>query len=136
MGRSIGAVIVGFMYALVIIGGTQFILFFAITEEPDAETLPPAHLILTIVWTFLAAVVGGFMAAQFARQAELAHGLAVGALLLVLLAVTTLVVETEAAPPWYQLALPLVALPGTLLGAWLRTRVRRPPPPAPPNPAG
>jgi putative membrane protein (TIGR04086 family) len=135
MGRSIGAVIVGFLYALVTIWATQFILFFAIPEDADAEGVPAARLVLNVFGTFVAAVVAGFIAAHVARQGGLAHGLAVGVLLLILLAVTTLVVETEPAPPWYQLALPLAALPGTLFGAWLRAKVRRPPSPAPPESA-
>lgn len=132
MGRSIGAVIVGFLYALATIWLTQMALWFAIPEDPESNAVPTNRLIWTVVFTFLAAVVAGFMAAHVARSGGLAHGLVVGALLVILLGVTTLYVETEPAPAWYQLALPLVALPGTLLGAWLRVQVRRPPPPAPP----
>ncbi len=133
MGRSIGAVIVGFLYALATIWLTQMILWFAIPEDPAANAVPEARLALTVLCTFGSAVLAGFVTAHVARQAELAHGLAVGAVLVVLLGITTLVIETEPAPAWYQLALPGVALPGTLLGAELRTRVRRPPPPAPPK---
>jgi putative membrane protein (TIGR04086 family) len=134
MGRSIAAVVFGFLYALTTIWLTQLVLYFVIPESPD-DTIPPIRLALTVVSTFLAAVLAGFMAAHIARRGELVHGLAVGAILVILLALTTLVAETEPAPRWYQLALPLTALPGTLLGAALRAKVRRPPPPAPPNSA-
>jgi putative membrane protein (TIGR04086 family) len=135
MGRSIGAVIVGFLYALATIGLTQIVLWFAVPDEPSSEGLevvPATRWILTVVCTFLSAFLAGFVAAYIAQQSELVHGLAVGAILVLLLAITTLVMNTESAPSWYRLALPGVALPGTLLGAGLRSRVRRPPPPAPP----
>ena len=131
MGRSIGAVIVGFLYALVTIWLSQMILWFAIPEDPAANAVPDRRLLFTVLCTFAAAVLAGFMTAYVARRSELAHGLAVGTLLVVLLAVTTLVIETQPTPAWYQLALPAVALPGTLLGAELRTRVRRLPPASP-----
>jgi putative membrane protein (TIGR04086 family) len=138
MGRSIGAVIVGLLYALATIWLAQVILFFAVPEEPGADgadSVPETRLVLTVICTFASAIIAGFVTAHVARQAELVHGLALGAVLVALLAVTTLVVETEPAPPWYQLALPAVALPGALLGAALRARVPRPPPPAPPTSA-
>jgi putative membrane protein (TIGR04086 family) len=133
MGRSIGAVIVGFLYALATIWLTQMVLWFTIPEEEATNAVPTPRLVLTVVCTFIAAVVAGFMAAHVARQGGLAHGLALGAILVILLAITTLFVQTEEAPSWYQLVLPLVALPGTLLGAWFRMKVRPPPPPAPPT---
>ncbi len=135
MGRSIGAVIIGFLYALATIWTTQVILWFAFPEDPADNSIPVLRLVLTVVFTFASAIVAGFMTAYVGRQAELAHGLAAGAVLVVLLAITTLVVETEPTPAWYQLALPCVALPGALLGAGLRTRVRSLPPPAPPKSA-
>jgi hypothetical protein len=136
MGRSIGAVIVGLLYALATIWLTQVVLWFAIPEDPAANAVPTDRLVLTVASTFLAAVLAGFMAVHIAREGALAHGLIVGALLASLLAVTTLFVETEPAPAWYQLALPIAALPGTLLGAALRDTVRRPSPPTPPTAAG
>jgi hypothetical protein len=133
MGRSIGAVIVGFLYALATIWLTQMILWFAFPEDPATEAVPMPRLVLTVVCTFLAAFVAGFMAAHVASHGGMVHALVVGAILVALLGITTLYVETETAPAWYQLTLPLVALPGALLGAALRVRVRRPPPPAPPS---
>jgi putative membrane protein (TIGR04086 family) len=139
MVRSIGAVIVGLLYALAGIWLTQMILWFGFPEEsgPEgSESIPEARLALGVVCTFASAVVAGFMAAHVSRSAELAHGLALGAVLVVFLGLTTLVFETEPAPPWYQLALPGVALPATMLGAYLRARLPRRPPPAPPKSAG
>jgi hypothetical protein len=137
MGRSIGAVIVGFLYALATVWLTQVILFFTIPEQtaPDGTpTIPEARLALTVICTFGSAILAGFVTAHVGREVELAHGLAVGAVLVAVLAVTTLVARTEPAPSWYRLALPGVVLPGALLGAALRAWVRRPPPPAPPAP--
>ncbi|HKI36498.1 MAG TPA: TIGR04086 family membrane protein [Gemmataceae bacterium] len=139
MGRSIGAVTLGFLYAVAGIWLTQMILWFSIPEEPgaeDTEAVPELRLALTVFLTFASSFIAGFVTAHVARQVELVHGLALGALLVAVLGVTTMVVQTEPTPAWYQLALPAVALPGTLLGATLRARVPRPPPPAPPKPPG
>jgi hypothetical protein len=133
MGRSIGAVIVGFLYALATIGLLQMVLWFAFPEEPGVEgagSVPQARWILIVGCTFLGSILSGFITAYFAGGAELVHGLIVGGLLVAVLGVTTLILETEPVPAWYQLALPGVTLPGTLLGAGLRARLRRPPPPA------
>ncbi len=136
MGRSLAAVVVGLLYALALIGLTQFALFFIVPDVSESDDAPPARLVADLVCTFLASVAAGFMAAHVARQNELAHGLSVGALLLILLAVTTMVLKTQPAPEWYQLGLPVVAIPATLLGAALRARVPRPPPPTPPKSTG
>ena len=130
MGRSIGAVIVGFLYAVAAIWLAQMVLWFAVPEDPGPDgngIVPPIRWILTVVCTFPAAVIAGFIAALVARQSELAHGLAVGAILVLVLGISTLLREPEDAPAWYQLALPGVALPGTLLGAGLRLLIRRAP---------
>jgi len=134
IGRSLGAVAAGFLYAVAGIWLTQMVLWFAIPGQPQedgTQSVPEARLGGTVVCTFGSVILAGFMAAHVAGHAELVHGLALGTLLLAVLAVTTRFVEADPEPPWYQLALPGVALPGTLLGAYLRTRVRRPPPPAP-----
>jgi len=135
MGRSIGAVALGFLYALAGIGLTQFVLWFCIPGEPqddDAESVPPARLVLTVACTFASSALGGFMAAHFAGRAQTNHGLALGTILVAVLALTAGLVQADY-PPWYRLALPATALPGALLGAYLRSRLRRPPAPAPPK---
>jgi hypothetical protein len=135
--RGIGAVALGFLYALAMIWLSQLVLWYSFPEEVDAqdvESIPEVRRVLSVVCTFASAVLAGFMTAHFSRGAELAHGLALGTVLVVLLGVTAFVVEADKAPPWYQLALPGVALPATLLGAYLRARAPRPPAPRPPPP--
>ena len=93
MGRSIGAVIVGFLYAVAAIWLAQMVLWFAVPEDPGPDgngIVPPIRWILTVVCTFPAAVIAGFIAALVARQSELAHGLAVGAILVLVLGISTL----------------------------------------------
>ena len=126
--RSLGAVAVGFLYALAGIWFTQFILWFAVPGRPredGAESVPEARLLGSVLCTFASTVLAGFMTAHVARRAELLHGLAVGTLVLAVLAITMQFVMVEGALPWYQLTLPSVALPGALLGALLRILVRR-----------
>jgi hypothetical protein len=139
MGRSIGAVVVGFLYAVAFFWLAQAVLWFCLPDvgEPGDDTTeatPASRLALTVACAFASAALAGFVTAHVAGREGLAHGLALGAVLLVLLGVTTLVVQPEPAPPWYQLALPAVTLPATLLGAYLRTRLRRPPPTPPKTP--
>lgn len=139
MGRSIGAVLLGFLYALASIMLAVMILWFCFADagepgEDGTKSVPESLLVLRVVCVFAGAVLAGFMTAHIARRAELAHGLALGAVLVVVLAITTLVIDPDPTPSWYQLALPAVSLPGALLGAQLRTLVKRPPPPAPTSP--
>jgi hypothetical protein len=136
MGRSIGAVTVGLLYALAGICLTQLILWFCFPAEGDdiLPPPPPSYFALTVVCTSSSALLAGFMTAHLARTAEVSHGLAIGLLLAALLALTTLVSQPEA-PSWYRVTLPVAALPAAMLGAFLRTKLRRPPPPAPPSPS-
>jgi putative membrane protein (TIGR04086 family) len=135
MGRSIGAVVVGLLYAIAGNMLAWVVLSFTIPQESETDPIPEVRLLLMVASAFVSAAVGGFMSAHVARRRELAHGLALGAALVVLLGGSALALGTEEAPPWYPFALPAVAFPGTLLGAYLRARVPRPPPPAPPKPA-
>jgi hypothetical protein len=134
MGRSIGAVVLGFLYVLASDSVAWVVLSFAIVQESETEPIPEVRWVVMVVCAFVGAGVGGFMTAHFVRGGELTSGLVLGAVLVIALGIVTLVVETEPTPPWYQLALPGVSLPGTLLGAYLRTRVPRPTPPALPKP--
>jgi putative membrane protein (TIGR04086 family) len=135
MGRSIGAVTVGLLYALAGICLTQLILWLCFPADGDdiLAPQPPAYFALTLVCTSGSALLAGFMTAHMARTADLNQGLAVGLLLAALLALTTLVSQRDS-PSWYRVTLPVAALPAAALGAMLRTKLRRPPSPAPPSP--
>ncbi len=135
--RSLGAVAIGLLYAAAGIWLTQVVLWFAIPGEPQedgTELIPQSRLVASVLCTVGSAALAGFMAAHIGGRAELLHGLALGTLLLAVLAVTTQLLMAQPGPPWYQLALPGSAVPGVLLGALLRLRVRRPSSPAPSSP--
>jgi putative membrane protein (TIGR04086 family) len=128
MGRSIGSVLLGLLYVAAGLGLARMALWFWLEE-----TASPSRLALDVLITFVVTLLAGFVTAHVAGRSELAHGLALGAALVAVLGFTTLVLEPEPAPPWYQLALPAVTLPAALLGAGARALVKRPPPPAPPK---
>jgi putative membrane protein (TIGR04086 family) len=130
MGRSIGAVVVGLFYVIVVAASGQMILFFTASDEAD----PQSRHYITVPCAFLGAALGGFMTAHIARARALVHGLALGAIVVAAVGIATLFGSADPEPTWYQLALPGALLTGTLVGAYLRTLVPRSAPPAPPTP--
>ena len=95
----------------------------------QVHVAPESRLVLTVVGTLAGTVLAGFMVAHVARRGELTHALSHGTILVSALAVTTGYIQADY-PAWYRIALPATALPGALLGAFLRTRCRRTPPQA------
>jgi uncharacterized membrane protein AbrB (regulator of aidB expression) len=136
MGRSIGAVVLGFLYALAFVWLVQMVLWFCLppgdVQDDETESVPRSRLVLTVVGTFAGAILAGFMTAHVARRAEFTHTLVLGTVLVGALAVTSGCIEADY-PAWYRLALPATTLPGALLGALLRARCWRTPPPTPPQ---
>jgi hypothetical protein len=135
MGRSIGAVALGFLYALAMIWLTQLVLWFCLPGElrdDETEAVPQARLVWTVASGCAGAALAGFITAQLAAHVKMTHGLALGTVLTALLALTTGLREADF-PAWYRFALPATALPGALFGAFIRTRLRRRPPPVLPK---
>jgi hypothetical protein len=126
----ISCVLLGFVADLVFTCAGGFALGFALAlgagspeaaaERMQAFDAAAATLVVGCVGTML----GGFVAARVAKQAPLAHGVALG---VVVLLIGSLVGEdpfTAAMPAWYRIACWALVIPCAVLGAKLAVRDR------------
>jgi hypothetical protein len=128
--RSILAVVVGFVVAMILAFGTDYLLVLALPGMfPKDQPTPTAFLILSLAYLFLYGILGGYLTAAVAGRAELKHGLALGLVFLalgVISTVFTLLAPAGSRPPdetpplWYVACCLALSLPGPLAGGWLR----------------
>jgi hypothetical protein len=69
-------------------------------------------------------VLGGFVAARVAKQAPLAHGVALGVVAMLIGALVGEDPFTAAMPAWYRIACWVLVIPSAVLGAKLAARDR------------
>jgi hypothetical protein len=127
--RSVLAVLGG--YAVNVIGvSTFFAVVIAVVfkgnlpADPSAFR-PPAWLFAAeLAVTPIIALAGGYVCAWIARRKELAHGLGLGALMLVL-GVVTLFMEHNLKPLWSSLGVIVLGIAGVVAGARFRGARRR-----------
>lgn len=128
MFRSILAVLAGYVTMVLGVMSTLAILFFAARDafpkEPGPFTGPSWVLWVEIGSGLLVAVLGGYVCALVARRRELAHGLALGGLGLVL-GLLSASMEAGAKPLWSSIGVSLAGAIGVTLGAaWRAAHVR------------
>jgi hypothetical protein len=126
MGRSVLAVVVGYAVMAALVVGTSAAmgaLFPGEFPKPgEAGPMPAARwFALMLGLSALYAVLGGWVAAYVAGRAEMGHGLALAALMLVLAVVSGLA-ERGLAPLWFLISVPLLGVAGVLAGSTLRLR--------------
>ena len=80
----------------------------------------PAYLSANLLFSVIAALLGGWAAARMAHQQPLAHALALAGLMFGV-AMFSLLQGVIDQPAWYGLVLALVMPLVALLGGWLRT---------------
>ena len=126
--RSVGAVLAGFLLATIIVLLSTMIAV-ALMLPPAGPGMMPeptgSYLAVNLVCGLLAAIAGGWLAARLARQAPLAHAMAVGTVMLVLgLAAAAMESDgtTGRQPGWYLYAVALIGWTGASLGGVLRSR--------------
>lgn len=122
-GRSIGAVLAGFVAVAVLSVGTDIALvvagIFPPLTQPAAFTT--GLLLLATVYRSAYSVAGSYLAARLAPDHPMRHALALGVLGLAV-SIVGAVVMREAGPAWYPLALIVLALPCAGLGGILFRR--------------
>lgn len=132
MGRSVAAVVIGFVVIGVLSFGASAAMRAAMPGGfgPGGSTSEPAILLVTLAYVTLFAAGGCYLAARLAPRRPMAHALALGVLGL-LFNVAGTVATWSAYPAWYHVAALLLVMPSAWLGGWLRERElgRRPPPP-------
>ena len=156
--RSIGAIIVGWLAAVIAISGIEMVSGMFIYPPPggksamewkkEMETGTPAArewlrsiptsamAMVQVAWAF-GAMGGGFVAARTAGRAHLLHAGIIGAFVLVGTIFKFLVLKTKldyVHPDWLLITGLLLPLPFSLLGGKLASLFYPPAPPSPPLP--
>jgi len=127
MGRSIVAVIAGFLATIVLSVACDAIVRAAAPGAfgTDGRAPSPAMMGLGIAYTLLSATAGGFIAALIARRSAILHALVLGTLG----AVATLLIIVAAPASQRTIAMfvsAMLVIPATVLGGWLRARGAQP----------
>ena len=121
IGRSIGALLAGFVVVVVLSLGTDLALQKAGIFPPLGQVMSNALFLLATVYRTVYAVVGSFITARLAPDRPMGHALVGGAIGLVLSVVGAVVTwNKDLGPHWYPLALIVTALPCAWVGGKLR----------------
>lgn len=123
VGRSVLAVLVGFLIVVILSIGTDMVLhtlkIFPALGQPMSDNL----LALATIYRTIYGVLGSYVTARMAPNRPMLHALsggAIGLLLCIVGAVLTWNRGPEFGPHWYPLALVVLALPQAWLGGKLR----------------
>jgi hypothetical protein len=121
IGRSIGALLAGFVAVVVLSLGTDFALHATSVFPALGQRMSDALFILATAYRTLYGVVGSYVTAQLAPDRPVGHAL-VGGLIGVALSTLGAVVtwNKDLGPHWYPLALIVTAMPTAWLGGKLR----------------
>ncbi len=124
-GGSVLAVLAGYVTTAVAVVaadstlGAVFPGAFPEPAAPGALSPAPGWLAVILLYSFVFAVAGGYVAAWVARRAERRHALALG-LLMEALTLAEWYATRGLRPTGYHLLLALLPIPATLLGGLLR----------------
>jgi hypothetical protein len=123
MGRSIAAVVIGFVVIGVLSFGASAAVRAAMPGAfgPGGSTSDPTILLATLAYVTLFAVAGCYLAARLAPRRPMAHALVLGVLGLVFNLAGT-AATWSAYPAWYHVTALLLVMPSAWLGGWLRER--------------
>ena len=130
--RSVLAVVAGYLliFAATILADVALGLLAPDAFPAAGEGFAPVPwMVLILVYSTIFAAAGGYVTARVARRAELKHGLALAAIM-VLMSVGTMITYQGRHPLWFQLTLLVLGPLAVAAGAWLRARRRGVPAPA------
>jgi hypothetical protein len=122
MGRSIGAVLLGFLAVVVLSIGTDVLLHAAGIFPPLGQPVSDALLVLATAYRTVYTIAGCYLAARLAPDRPMTHALALGLLGLVISiigAVATWNRGPAFGPHWYPVALVVLAMPCAWVGGRL-----------------
>jgi hypothetical protein len=123
MGRSVLAIVAGFVVIAVLALGTDMVLRAARPDIMDAngrvDSAPWLVAILTYVFVY--AVFGCWLAARLAPNGPMRHAMILGLLGLAFNVMGT-IANWNTAPAWFHVVALALVLPAAWLGGWLRER--------------
>lgn len=130
IGRSVGALLAGFVVVVVLSLGTDLALQKAGIFPPLGQIMSNPLFLLATAYRTVYSVVGSYLTARLAPNRPMGHALVGGAIGLVLNTVGALATwNKDLGPHWYPLALVVTALPCAWVGGKFRLmqlRARQP----------
>ena len=123
VGRSVGALVAGFVVVVILSIGTDIALHAAGIFPPLGQVMSDALLGLATVYRSVFAVVGSYVTARLAPDRPMQHALLGGLIGLGLSIVGAAMAWNKVAtmgPHWYPLALVATAMPCAWIGGKLR----------------
>jgi len=125
IGRSIGAVLAGFVAVVVLSLSTDMVLHATGVFPPWGQAMSDALFVLATLYRTIYSVAGSYIAARLAPDRPMTHALALGVVGLAVSIAGTLATWNqgpEFGPHWYPLALVALAMPCAWVGGLLHGR--------------
>ena len=123
IGRSIAAVLAGFVAVVILSLGADFVLHASGVFPPLGQLMSDALLLLATVYRTVFAIAGCYLTARLAPDRPMRHAMVGGVIGLVLSTVGAVVTWNQGpafGPHWYPIALIATALPCAWVGGKLR----------------
>jgi hypothetical protein len=121
IGRSAGAVLLGFVVVVVLSLGTDQVLHVLRVYPPWGEPMrEPGLNLLALAYRCVYTVLGMYLTARFAPHSPMRHALVAGAIGTAIGAAGAIAtIPLDLGPAWYPIAIAVTALPCAWLGAAL-----------------
>ena len=123
--RSIGAVLLGFVFVIIVSLGTDQILHVLNVYPPWGEPMDEtSDNLLALAYRTIYAIIGSYIMARFAPYAPMRHALIGGAIGFVLSSMGAIAAISigNLGPIWFPIALVLTALPCAWAGGLLHRK--------------
>jgi hypothetical protein len=122
IGRSIAAILAGFLAVFVLSLGTDQVLHVLDVYPPWGQPMfDPALNALALAYRILYTILGGYIAARLAPHHPMRHAVILGAIGFIIAAAGAIftITKFDLGPDWYPIALAVTALPCSWLGGAL-----------------
>jgi hypothetical protein len=122
LGRSVGAVFLGFIVVVILSVGTDQVLHVLKVYPPWGVPMwDPGLNLLALSYRIVYTILGGYIAAKFAPYAPMRHAISLGIVGLIpgVAGAVYGVTRGDLGPSWYPIALAIVGLPCCWLGGVL-----------------
>jgi hypothetical protein len=120
-GRSVGALVAGFLAVVILSLGTDTVLHALKIFPPLGQTMSDPLFLLATIYRVVYAIIGSYLTARLAPDRPMGHAMAGGCVGLVsIVGATVTWKRTELGPHWYPRALVVTALPCAWVGGKIR----------------
>ena len=125
--RSVGAVLAGLLFIIIITTATDALLHATGTFPPWGQPMSDSLFLLAFAYRVVYGIAGGYLTARLAPDKFVKHAVVLGVIGFVLSlggTVATWNLGPEFGPKWYPLLLMVIAIPTAWLGGKLVSRPR------------